>query len=90
MTMRTASTFMTPCEVARQINDLCQSDSKKDKIIRLMAARFEKMAKKLAREVNNRPGMKINDKWWDEETLNFDKLAEWRISDDYKQEGSKK
>ena len=90
MTMRTANRHLTPCEALRQINDLCQSDSDKDKKIRYLAAKFEKLAKKLGREVNNRPGKKISDDWWEEIEIDFDNIVAWRISNIYKQEGSKK
>ena len=87
--MRTASRFLTPCEALRQINDLCQSNSKKDKEIRYLLAKFEKMAKKLAREVNKRPGEKINDSWWEKIEIDFDNIVSWRISETYKQGNEK-
>jgi len=42
------SKFRTVCEVLREINDLCQKDSKQDKVIRKKLAEAEKMAKSMA------------------------------------------
>jgi len=84
MTMKTASKFMTPCEALRQINDLCQGDNDKDNQIRELLSNFEILVKKLAKEVNNRNGEKISDKWWEENKLDWMELAKMRMSDIYK------
>ena len=84
MTMKTASKFMTPCEALRQINDLCQDDNDKDNQIRELLSNFEILVKKLAKEVNNRNGEKISDKWWEENKLDWMELAKMRMSDIYK------
>jgi len=86
MSMRSSNRFMTPCEALRQINDLCQSDSDKDKQIRKLLSSFEKMAKMLSREINSREGKKIRDDWWEISKLDWSGLARWRISDIYKSE----
>jgi len=83
MILKTASQYMTPCEVLRQINDLCQDDSDKDRQIRKLLVDFEILAKKLAKEVNRRNGPKISDKWWEENKLDWKVLAEMRMSDIY-------
>ena len=84
MTMRTASKFMTPCEALRRVNDLCQGDSKKEIEARELLAKFEIMAKRMAQEINKRPGRKITDKWWEESVLNWKEMARFRMSDIYK------
>jgi len=84
MTMKTASEFMTPCEVLRQINDLCQGDTDKEKEIRALLSQFELLAKRMAQEINNREGPKIRDEWWEESTFNWKELAKIRISKLYK------
>jgi len=82
--MRTASRFMTPCEALRQINDLCQGDDEKDKLIRELLSDFEILAKRLAREVNRRPGPEISDAWWEENKLDWRELAKMRMKELYK------
>jgi len=42
------SKFRTVCEVLREINDLVQKDSKRDKVIRKKLAEAEKMAKRMS------------------------------------------
>jgi len=84
MAMQTASQYMTPCEVLRQINDLCQGNDEKDKKIRELVAKFEIMAKRLAHEVNNRPGSKISDSWWEKTNIDWKNIFKFRISDLYK------
>lgn len=87
MTMRTASKVMSPCEVLRKINDLCQGVNAKDNEIRRLCAEGEKKTKMLARELNK------HDKnvwlhWWEENPKWKDELDS-RLKDDYLQEGSK-
>jgi hypothetical protein len=48
MSMRDTSNARTVCEVLREINDLVQSDSKRDKVIRKKLAEAEGMAKKMS------------------------------------------
>lgn len=47
MSMRAVNNGLTICEVLRQINDHCQSDSPKDNFIRKRLATAEIMAKKM-------------------------------------------
>lgn len=84
MTMKTASRYMTPCEVLRQINDLCQDDNEKDRRIRGLLSKFEILAKKLACEVNKRPGPIISDAWWEKNTLDWRELGKMRMDSLYK------
>ena len=48
---RTATPHRTPCEVLREINDLCQSDSEKDKAIRQKLWECQRMIKMLGLKV---------------------------------------
>ena len=65
MSMRDSSPKLTPCELLRDINDLCQGDSKKDKRIRELLGACEKQSKRLGQEVNkyNRDIWKLQE-WW--------------------------
>ena len=89
MTMRTASTTKTPCEIIRCINDLCQEDNPKDNEIRKLCAEAERGAKKIAQALSKanhkfllQPGL------W-EQNPGWKKLLANRLRDDYLQEGSK-
>jgi len=82
--MRTASRFQTPCETLRQINDLCQDDTDKDRTIRELLSKFEIMAKMLAKEINSRPGEKIGEKWWSRNKFDWRGLMRNRRSELYK------
>ena len=42
------STFRTPCEVLREINDLFQGDTEKDKTVRRLLAESESKAKDMS------------------------------------------
>jgi hypothetical protein len=86
--MRTASKWVTLCEVIRRINDQVQTDSEKDKKIRILCADALRKAKKVAKELSERDG-KVLLKMW-ERNPTFDKDAERRINDNYKQNYSKK
>ena len=63
--MRDSSPKATPCELIREINDLCQGDSKKDKDIRALCGAAEKMTKRIALELH-RYSKEIwkDEKWW--------------------------
>lgn len=90
MTMRTASPELTVCEYLRLINDLCQSDTDKDKRIRVLCAKGEKVGKLLGREVSRlNPKFLLNLNLYEKQT-NWKGLLSLRLSDNYKQEGSKK
>ena len=52
MAMREANIYMSPCEVIRHINDLCQSDSEKDVQIRKLCYKVLKQAKGMSDEVH--------------------------------------
>ena len=45
MGMRSANIYLSPCELIREINDLCQSDSAKDLEIRKRCYKLERMNK---------------------------------------------
>ena len=87
MTMRTASTRRSPCELLRKINDLCQGDNPKDNEIRLLAAECEKKVKRLARELNKHD-KEVWKRWW-ELNKTFKDDVDRRLDDNYLQEGSK-
>ena len=88
--MRTAGEELTVCEYLRLINDLCQGDNEKDKEIRILCAKGEKVGKILGREVS-----RLNPSFLKQPNL-YEKQADWkallklRLDDNYKQEGSKK
>jgi len=87
MTMRTASRVLSPCELLRKVNDLCQDNNPKDNKIRKLLAECEKKTKKLARELNKHD--KESWRYWWESNPDFKKELELRLRDDYLQEGSK-
>jgi CRISPR/Cas system CMR subunit Cmr4 (Cas7 group RAMP superfamily) len=86
--MRTASRWVTLCEVIRRINDQVQTDSEKDRQIRVLCAEALRKAKKVAKELSERDS-KVLLKMW-ERNPTFDKDADRRIDDNYKQEFSRK
>lgn len=89
MTMRTASEWLTYCEYLRLINDLCQGDDEKDKKIREYCAKAEKVTKTLGREIARlNPDYLKTPNLYETNPNWRDKLA-LRLSDGYKQEGSK-
>lgn len=84
MTMRTAGEDLTVCEYLRLINDLCQGEEDKDKLIREYCYKGEKIGKMLGREVSKRnpsflkkPNLYQKQKGWRD-------LITKRISKDYK------
>ena len=93
MSMRTASSNRSPCELVRKINDLCQEDNDKDNEIRKLCAETEKKAKMLARELRarekelKRPPRAWGKEWG--ENPQWQTELENRLRDDYLQEGSK-
>jgi hypothetical protein len=89
MTMRTASEWMTYCEYLRLINDLCQSDSEKDKQIREYCAKAEKVTKKLGRKIAELDPNYLKTPGLYETNPNWKELLSLRLSDNYKQSGSK-
>lgn len=90
MTMRTASPEMTVCEYLRLINDTCQGDSEKDKTIRELCAKGEKVGKLLGKEVSRLNPYFLTQKGLYQINPDWRKLLELRLKDDYKQEGSNK
>jgi hypothetical protein len=86
MTMRTASTRRSPCELLRKINDLCQEDNPKDNEIRKMCAECEKQVKRLARELNKHD-KEVWKGWWQLNKTFKDDITR-RLDDNYLQEGS--
>lgn len=90
MTMRTAGEELTVCEYLRLINDLCQGDSEKDKQIRMLCAKGEKVGKILGAEVSRlNPDFLINPDLYEKQE-GWRYLLDKRLADDYKQEGSNK
>ena len=47
--MRSAGKRITPCEIIRLINDLCQDDTEKDLEIRKMCHKLERMMKAMSK-----------------------------------------
>lgn len=88
MTMLTASTLRSPCELLRKINDLVQGDTEKEKIIRRLCAEAEHSTKRLAQELNKYK--KEAWKGWWAENKEFEKDIDRRLKPNYKQEGSGK
>ena len=79
---------MTLCEVIRRINDQVQGESDKDDKIRTLCAEALRKAKKVAKELSARDD-KILLRMW-ERNPTFDKDADRRLSDNYKQNYSRK
>jgi len=79
---------VTLCEVIRRINDQVQGDSEKDDKIRTLCAEALRKGKKMARELSARDD-KILLRMW-ERNPTFDKDADRRLSDSYKQNYSRK
>jgi len=52
MGMRSANIYLSPCEIIREINDLCQSDSDKDLQIRKRCHKLERMNKAMSDKVH--------------------------------------
>lgn len=88
MTMRTASTVKSPCELVRKINDLVQGDSQKDLEIRKLCSELVKQTKRLAKELNDN-GVRTWETWW-EENPEFKKELPLRLNKDYKVEYMKR
>lgn len=88
MTMRTASTVRSPCELVRKINDLVQGDSQKDLEIRKLCSELAKQTKRLAKELNNN-GIRTWEQWWDDNP-EFKKELPLRLNKDYKVEYMKR
>jgi len=88
MTMRTASTVRSPCELVRKINDLVQGDNEKDLEIRILCSELVKQTKRLAKELNDN-GIRTWEKWWDKNP-EFKKELPLRLHKDYKVEYMKR
>ena len=79
---KTSSPLRTPCEVLREINDLCQSNSNKDKLIRKKLYEVQKMAKRITKKIEYLEKQDWN-KWW-EKIDNWREIGEKRITDKYR------
>ena len=83
MGFRQSTPTRTPCEILREINDLCQSDSALDKLIRKKLSEVMKGAKLMSYEIE-----KYDNKWnlltW--KSPNINDKADWerRLKDNYK------
>ena len=84
MTMRTASKRLTPCEMLRRINDLCQEDTESNKEIRELLHEFMVRTKRLTKELNSRPGPRVGEKWWEHNEEDWRALAKSRMEDTYR------
>ena len=76
MTFRQATPTRTPCEILREINDLCQSNSERDKVIRQKLDEVMKAAKLMSNEIHSN-----NDNWnnltWKDN--NPDYKFDWKV-----------
>jgi len=80
--MREINIFYSPCEVIRDINDLCQSDSEKDKEIRKLLWLLMKQSKKLSTDLQKyEPKHSLQ---WDKQTGDWQEKLKNRISEGYK------
>jgi len=82
MTIRTASTLRSPCEILRKINDRFQGDSERDKEIRALCQEAERATKKLAQELNKYKKEAWRG-WW-KANEQFKEDVKLRLSDNYK------
>jgi hypothetical protein len=82
--MRNASQERTICEVLRELNDLHQSDSSHDKIVRIKCAEAERMAKRMSLKLleNNK---EIFRDWW-ASNPEYEKRLRARLQEGYKSE----
>ena len=80
--MREANIYMSPCEVIRHINDLCQSDSEKDVQIRKYCYKLVKMAKGMSTEVHKH--LPRYSHTWGETNPNYLGKHKMRIEKGYK------
>lgn len=87
--MRDSSPKLTPCEVIRDINDLCQDDSTKDKRIRELCGVAEKMAKRLAEELHKYSKEIWKDERWWPINKNWRRKGKKRTRDSYKYDTGK-
>lgn len=76
MTFRQATPTRTPCEILREINDLCQSNSERDRVIRQKLDEVMKAAKLMSNEIHSN-----NDNWNEATWLsdNPDYKFDWKV-----------
>jgi hypothetical protein len=84
MSMRNASHERTICEVLREINDLHQSDSTHDKVIRQKLSEAEKMAKRMSLKLLEY-NKEVYKDWW-ASNPEYEKRLRARLEEGYKVE----
>ena len=83
MGLKCSTTYRTPCEIVREINDLIQADNALNRLIRSKLIEIEKGAKLMSDEVEK------HDKGWNIRTWrkpNTNEPEDWkrRLKPDYK------
>lgn len=76
MGLRQSTTYRTPCEIIREINDLIQADNALNRLIRTKLIEIEKGAKLMSNEIEK------YDKGWNIRTWrkpNINELEDWKI-----------
>ena len=90
MSMRDSSPKLTPCELIREINDLCQGDTKKEERIRELCGAAEKMTKRIAQELHKYSKEIWKDEQWWKPNIAWKQKGKRRVKDDYKYNNGKK
>ena len=75
----------TICEIIREVNDLCQSDSEKDREIRERLREIHDMAKRMSKKLKDYNKRVFSD-WW-EKNPEYEKKLNIRLSKDYLADG---
>lgn len=82
MSMNNANYLRSPCEVIREINDMFQGDSEKEKKVRELLAEAESKTKRMSIELSKYD--KTYHKGWWERIKDFEKRMKQRTHPDYK------